>query len=118
MSCLQLADRAVASVRALEGAIKVQAGPCLRCTCLRRMRQGLRRRRQGLTRVSLRALQSSMLWGYDMIGGAVPDNEKNALLDEAAKTWMYRMHTEGGCGPALELNPKSKALQRVPGCFA
>ncbi|KAK9845483.1 hypothetical protein WJX81_007603 [Elliptochloris bilobata] len=35
-------------------------------------------------------------WGYDLIGGTVPDNEKNALLSEAAKTWIFRMHTEGG----------------------
>jgi len=39
----------------------------------------------------------SILWAYDLIGGAVPQNERNALLCEAAKTWVYRMATEGGC---------------------
>lgn len=43
-----------------------------------------------------------MLWSYDLIGGAVPGNEMNALLSEAAKTWMYRMHTDGGCATPLE----------------
>jgi len=42
----------------------------------------------------------SVLWGYDLIGGAVPENERNALLSEAAKTWIYRMHTEGECVPS------------------
>ena len=56
----------------------------------------------------LRAAQYGMLWSYDLIGGAVPGNELNALLSEAAKTWMYRMHTEGGCAPPP--NPEEGAL--------
>jgi hypothetical protein len=59
----------------------------------------------------------SILWAYDLVGGAVPQNERNALLCEAAKTWVYRMATEGGCAPraAARLGLQGSSAARADG---
>lgn len=40
---------------------------------------------------------TTIWWVLDMAGGRVPEQDRNALLHEGTKRFMYRLNKEGGC---------------------